>query len=65
MRRALHLEQLHLLGHSWGGWLAIEYLLTHPSRVLSLEETERYLQVFAEFLTHVEAGHARCEGDRG
>jgi proline-specific peptidase len=36
VRRALHLEQLHLLGHSWGGWLAIEYLLTHPPGVVSL-----------------------------
>ena len=29
-----------------------------------LEETERYLQVVAAFLTHV-AGHARDEGDEG
>ena len=36
VRRALHLEQLHLLGHSWGGWLAIEYLLTHPPGVVSV-----------------------------
>ena len=30
VRRALNLDQVHLLGQSWGGWLAIEYLLTHP-----------------------------------
>ena len=36
VRRALGLEQIHLLGQSWGGWLAIEYMLTRPSGVLSL-----------------------------
>ena len=30
VRRALNLKQMHLLGQSWGGWLAIEYMLTHP-----------------------------------
>ena len=28
LREALGLDQIHLLGHSWGGMLAIEYLLT-------------------------------------
>lgn len=36
VREALGLEQIHLLGQSWGGWLAIEYMLTHPSGVVSL-----------------------------
>ena len=37
VRRALGLERLHLLGQSWGGWLAIEYLLTaQPRGVVSL-----------------------------
>jgi proline-specific peptidase len=27
---------MHLLGQSWGGWLAIEYLLTHPPGVVSV-----------------------------
>ena len=36
VRRALGLEQVHLLGQSWGGWLAIEYMLTKPSGVASL-----------------------------
>lgn len=36
VRNALGLEQIHLLGHSWGGWLAIEYMLTQPSGVVSL-----------------------------
>ena len=36
VRQALGLDQIHLLGQSWGGWLAIEYMLTHPSGVVSL-----------------------------
>jgi proline-specific peptidase len=36
VRYALGLDQVHLLGQSWGGWLAIEYMLTHPSGVMSL-----------------------------
>ena len=36
VRRALGLEQIHLLGHSWGGWLAIEYMLSRPRGVVSL-----------------------------
>ena len=33
------------------------------SHTAHLEETERYLQVVADFLTHVEAGHAHHYGD--
>jgi proline-specific peptidase len=36
VRRALGLERIHLLGQSWGGWLAIEYMLTHPRGMLSV-----------------------------
>jgi proline-specific peptidase len=36
VRAALDLEEVHLLGQSWGGWLAIEYMLTRPSGILSL-----------------------------
>lgn len=36
VRRALGLDQIHLLGQSWGGWLAIEYMLTKPDGVVSL-----------------------------
>ena len=41
VRHALGVERVHLLGHSWGGWLAIEYALTHPGalRTLILENT--------------------------
>jgi proline-specific peptidase len=36
VRTALGLEQIHLLGQSWGGFLALEYLLTEPAGVRSL-----------------------------
>jgi pimeloyl-ACP methyl ester carboxylesterase len=35
IRKALALDRIHLLGHSWGGMLALEYLLTHPVGVHS------------------------------
>jgi proline-specific peptidase len=28
VRKALRLERVHILGQSWGGWLAIEYVIT-------------------------------------
>jgi proline iminopeptidase len=36
MRKALDLGKIHLLGHSWGGWLSIEYALTHLDSLQSL-----------------------------
>jgi proline iminopeptidase len=36
VRKALDLGPVHLLGHSWGGWLAIDYALTHPKSLTSL-----------------------------
>ena len=36
VRRSLALERVHLLGQSWGGWLAIEYMLSRPQGVISL-----------------------------
>ncbi len=36
VRTALGLDRIHLLGHSWGGWLAIEYMLARPAGVVSL-----------------------------
>ncbi|GAG22151.1 unnamed protein product, partial [marine sediment metagenome] len=36
VREALELDRVHLLGQSWGGWLAIEYMLTKPAGVVSL-----------------------------
>jgi len=36
IRSSLGLDQMHLLGQSWGGFLALEYMLTNPSGVISL-----------------------------
>jgi len=36
MRRALGLDQVHILGNSWGGMLAQEYALTQPEGLASL-----------------------------
>jgi proline-specific peptidase len=36
IRKALGLASIHLLGQSWGGFLAQEYMLTKPSGVKSL-----------------------------
>lgn len=36
VRDALALDRVHLLGHSWGGMLALEYGLTRPAGLASL-----------------------------
>lgn len=36
VRRALGLDNVHLLGHSWGGMLAMEYALNQPNGLASL-----------------------------
>jgi L-proline amide hydrolase len=36
VRKALGLERIHLLGQSWGGMLAMEYMFTQPSDIASL-----------------------------
>lgn len=36
IREALGLEEVHILGHSWGSMLAMEYMLTKPGGVRSL-----------------------------
>ncbi len=36
LRTALRLDQVHLLGHSWGTMLAADYMLTKPAGVRSL-----------------------------
>lgn len=36
VRAALGLGRVDLLGHSWGGWLSIEYALTYPDTLKSL-----------------------------
>jgi proline iminopeptidase len=41
VRQALDLGKVHMLGHSWGGWLAIDYALAYPENLqtLILEDT--------------------------
>ena len=36
VREGLGLDRIHLLGHSWGGWLALEYTLRRPPGLASL-----------------------------
>ena len=36
VRQSLNLEQVHILGHSWGSMLAIDYALTKPEGIMSL-----------------------------
>ena len=36
VRRAMGLRRVHLLGHSWGGWLAIDYALKYQKNLRSL-----------------------------
>ncbi|MGV8951909.1 MAG: proline iminopeptidase-family hydrolase [Cypionkella sp.] len=36
VRTALGLGRVHLLGHSWGGWLSIDYALTHPDALKTI-----------------------------
>lgn len=36
VREALGLKQVHILGHSWGSMLAIDYALTKPAGLISL-----------------------------
>ncbi len=36
IRQQLNLEQVHLLGHSWGGMVAMEYALSFPGGLVSL-----------------------------
>ena len=36
VRAALGLDRVHILGQSWGGWLAIEYMLSAPKGVEGL-----------------------------
>lgn len=36
IREALGLPRIHILGHSWGGLLAVRYAILHPDRVVSL-----------------------------
>ncbi len=36
IREALHFPKISILGHSWGGFLAMQYTIAHPERVAKL-----------------------------
>jgi proline-specific peptidase len=57
VRDQLGLEQIHLFGHSWGSWLAIEYMLTQPSGVMSLilASTSASVRQFAAEMARLKA----------
>lgn len=50
VREAIGVDQLHLYGQSWGGWLALDYVLAYPDRVgsLVLADTSADIQRAAE-----------------
>jgi proline-specific peptidase len=50
VRAALGLERTHLLGHSWGGWLAIDYMSRRPQGIqrLVLASTSASIPQFME-----------------
>jgi proline-specific peptidase len=53
VRRALGLEHVHLLGQSWGGWLAIEYMLSGARGVLGLVLASTSASI-SQFVTEAE-----------
>jgi proline-specific peptidase len=57
VRNTLNLGQVHLFGPSWGGWLAIEYMMGKPSGIVSLilASTSASLRQFAEETARLKA----------
>ena len=57
VRRALGLGPVHLVGHSWGGWMAIEWALAHPGaiRALILENTSADMPHAVAEVNHLRA----------
>jgi proline-specific peptidase len=55
IRQLLNLQNFYLFGHSWGGWLAIEYLLTQPGGVLGaiLASTSASLREYCQGLAEL------------
>ena len=57
IRQAFGIEKMNLLGHSWGGILAMHYGIRHPERLKSLIlcSTAASFESFAEMRTNYEA----------
>ncbi len=64
VREAFGIQKMNLLGHSWGGILAMHYGIRHPDllRSLILCSTAASVESFAEMRTNYEAD--RSPGDR-
>ena len=65
VRQALGLGKVHLLGHSWGGWLAIDYALTHPHALKNSHPGEHRRQHPASDAGAVPAAQCPRLGDGG
>jgi len=73
VRRQLALDRVHLLGQSWGGWLAIEYMLAQPAAIVSLTlantsaSVEDFIadagRMVAQLPADVRGTIARCEAE--
>lgn len=56
LRTQLNLEKVHILGHSWGTMLGVDYFLTHPEGIVSMViaspclSTQRWLDDQAAYL---------------
>jgi len=62
VRDALGLAQVHLLGQSWGGWLAIEYMLARPQGIVSLVLASTSASI-PQFVRETEALKAALPGN--
>lgn len=58
IRRHLNIEQVHLLGHSWGGVVAMEYALKSPGGLISLILASTYCD---QSLLQADFAHLRDE----
>ena len=57
VRQGLGLGRVHLLGHSWGGWLGIDYALAHPEalKTVILADTSADMPHLVEELERLRA----------
>lgn len=62
LRAALGLTRIHLLGQSWGGWLAIEYMLGRPEGIASLVLASTSASI-PQFVAEAELLKAALPGD--
>ena len=62
VRAALDLDEVHLFGNSWGGWLAMEYLLRDPEPPCSViissatASVEEWIEDAAQLRSELPAG---------